>query len=234
MHAETSKASDRIVIGWGWTLCAILVTHFVATTIYVSPHNGLRLSLLPIVAPWIEPVFHQQWTLFAPDPLKSTDYLLVQCLIATGSEPDSPTTTTELVDVSAPLYHHHQGHRLGPTGYILRAQAYPLFLFAGKKSELVEYLLEDHDDSNAQVADLAAKVKAAGEASHTEALARIARIGSVECAHMHPKQIVKKVRVVWKSDTAPPFSKRHRPASEGTAEYSDFDWQDYAEVAPWR
>lgn len=214
---------------------ALLSAHFTMTLIFVSPHNGLRLTTIPYVERWIEPYFYQKWTLFAPEPLKSTDYLLVQCrvrLAVSGGHFD-----TDVVDVSSPLYRAHQADRLGAAGRILRAQAYPLFVFAGKRPELVEYLLQDPPEAqlHPDVAKLVERTQTAEAGARKEATARIARIGSAECDRMFPDahQIVA-THVIWKSLDPPAFSERNSPGATGEANYTDLGWLDYVQVSRWR
>lgn len=231
MKTARSKWEDRIVLGWACTLCVVLTAHFGATALYTAPHSGLTLTTMPIVASWIEPFFQQKWTLFAPEPLKSTDYLHVQCRL---EAPLGGTYTTELFDVSSPLYKYHQRQRWGPVGRVLRAQAYPLFLFAGKRSEIVEYLLQDHSESSPEIQALAAEVRRVADDHRKEALSRVARVGSSECAHAYAGEKVTEVRVVWEARQPPPFSERHRSFSEGPSDNTDFGWHNFVEVTPWR
>lgn len=220
------------VLSWAWLLIALLSFHFCMTLLFVLPHNGLSLTTMPFVERWIEPFFYQKWMLFAPDPLKSTDYLLVECRVRLkgGTHFD-----THQVDVSAPLYRAHQQNRLGSAGRLLRAQIYPLFMVAGKRPELVEYVLSRPPGAevSSEVAKFTKNTERAEASIHKDALKRIARIGSAECDRMHPQHDIVATRVVWRSHTPPTFSKRHEPLSAGESQYTDFGWLDYAEVSLW-
>lgn len=62
MHPRTPA---RLVAALG---VVALAGHFLATAVYLNPLSILGLRWSALAADYLEPLFRQRWSLFAPDP----------------------------------------------------------------------------------------------------------------------------------------------------------------------
>ncbi|MBG6189590.1 hypothetical protein IWX64_000510 [Arthrobacter sp. CAN_A212] len=99
-----------------------LAAHFTFTILHVTPVNPLKVEQERVVNAWVQPLFVQNWQLFAPDPIAHDQGLLVRARLIGGTGP----AETDFVDITTPHLHHptpapaasqpsapaHQLHRL--------------------------------------------------------------------------------------------------------------------------
>lgn len=227
---RSKRAIDGAAIGWTVLLSLVLIGHFFVTAVWVGPSNPLRISMLPLASWYLEPFFSQTWTLFAPDPLRSSDYVYVSCRIDGGTNEPYETNTS---DVSTRFYEAHQKYRLGPAIRLLRAQMRPLTLVAGQKDELTSYILSQRDDPPAELKDLVRDVVAQTESGYAAGVRAFARVASAECARLYPTKRITHVNPSWVLVDPPPFTERHRPIWEGQIKRLDFGWHRFEQVAPY-
>lgn len=82
----------------------VLAAHFTLTILHVAPVNPLKVEQERVVNAWVEPLFVQNWQLFAPDPIAHDQGLLVRARLSGGAGP----TETDFVDITTP--HLQQRH----------------------------------------------------------------------------------------------------------------------------
>jgi len=204
-------------------LLALLIVHFGATAIYLTPANPVKLRLLPAIQSYIEPLFTQKWELFAPDPLVDTRLLLLSCRLPSpgGGDVDTPWS-----DMTTPLLETSYHHRFSFANRIYRAQHASVQLIYQANDPLVDRILALKDDSP----DFHALTSELGH----ERLAQMARgkrllvrTASAECDRLYGVGRTHAVRVRMVQVKAPPFSQRQLPNDAGETKYVDFDWGAY-------
>ena len=69
-----------------WTVAAVAVVvsvafvfHFAAIGFYLLPLNPVKLAWNPLLASYVNPLFYQNWHLFAPDPINSSQSVIGKC-----------------------------------------------------------------------------------------------------------------------------------------------------------
>src|SRR3989337_1611903 len=82
------------------------------TTLYLAPPNPVTAQLLPVIRAIQNPLFAQNWHLFAPDPVKSDFVLTVRC--RTKDE------VSAWQEITAPLLARHHKAPKSPLGRGLR------------------------------------------------------------------------------------------------------------------
>jgi hypothetical protein len=65
----TRRWSRALVSGATVTVIAVALTHLAATFLYNAPANPISVRYANQVRWWMEPLFSQNWRLFAPDPI---------------------------------------------------------------------------------------------------------------------------------------------------------------------
>lgn len=82
--------------------CAVFVVfHLLMTALYLGPTPGPIRSL---ATRYMEPVFKQNWGVFAPDPVSSNVYLLVRGTKSDGSR--TPWFNITQCDIDSAIHHH--------------------------------------------------------------------------------------------------------------------------------
>ena len=100
-------------VAWVSTGLAALVvaTHMTMTFLHVAPVNPMKVEHETAVARWTEPLFDQNWKLFAPDPIAVDQGILVRARLADGTE-------TTFVDIVTPyLVDKHHNLLASRAGY---------------------------------------------------------------------------------------------------------------------
>jgi Family of unknown function (DUF5819) len=77
--------SRALVGGTVVVVCALVAWHLTASFLYNAPRNPVSHALARPVAAWMDPVFAQNWQLFAPNPIsENIDVQARASLSATG------------------------------------------------------------------------------------------------------------------------------------------------------
>lgn len=101
---------------WKWVIFVIPFTwiccHVTATALYLLPVNPLSRIYLPVVHKYMEPIFSQNWHLFAPEPATSSLQFWYRC----GSQPEG---WGEWRDPLHGLIAKHQENRFSHRGKLI-------------------------------------------------------------------------------------------------------------------
>ena len=85
--------------------------HFLVILLYAMPINPVSVRLRGPISHYIEPLFYQNWQLFAPDPLDSERGLLLRVRVREGS---NDIQTTDFFDITSPKIASLHATRLFP------------------------------------------------------------------------------------------------------------------------
>ncbi len=102
-----------------------LVAHVAMTAIYVSPSNPVRLATESFVLPMMNPLFSQNWSFFAPDPLDTDEALLTRCLTPTEASAAraGAIPADGWYDLSTPFWIRFQRNRFTAYDRLIRTQS---------------------------------------------------------------------------------------------------------------
>lgn len=94
-----------------WAVAVIAAIHIVLTMVWVAPSNSIVKEIIPrkTLAVYMEPMFSQSWSVFAPNPMSGTYHLEVRAALAGAGAPE----ITEWVDATAAEY-TFKYHQLAP------------------------------------------------------------------------------------------------------------------------
>ncbi|WP_437586174.1 DUF5819 family protein [Sorangium sp. So ce1000] len=224
-------------------LAAALCFHFAMTLSYLTPQNPLQLRFARLISGYMNPLFQQNWHLFAPDPISDTRLLMVACRLR---EPDGSTTETGWTDITTPYWEGHLENRLGPATRLGRSvtgaarmiyTADPTSLQITKKLEQRRVRAQAGEgapeDPEGHVVDaLRGEVKKEQDAAYQLGKSVLERAGSAHCDSLYGPNRTVAVRMRMAVLRFPRFSRRDLPDSKGDMTYYDLDWAPYQSVAP--
>jgi hypothetical protein len=96
--ASRAGRQGPLVLSVACVLAAVLMLHFTATFLYVTPRNPVRLRFEHWLHAYMSPFFVQGWQMFAPGPFFEDRRLLVRARVRDGS---GHSHVTEFHDVNA-------------------------------------------------------------------------------------------------------------------------------------
>ena len=212
----------RRVLNHPWTMTTVtplvsvvFICHFSMVGLYLLPLNPLKLAYNTQVMGYINPLFTQNWHLFAPNPVDTSMSLVGKCR---GAGVDTPW-----FDVTYGIT-----ERLGPRAFasslssvlhlqLSLARQY-LFGFVELEPLLQELCLDQ------PTVDYCRMQRASTDAVREEAKQALVRLVTDLCVDSDLRAVDSVyVRIV--DLEFPRFSERHLPDTAGTAHYVDIEWQ---------
>ncbi|WP_096437810.1 DUF5819 family protein [Alteribacter populi] len=96
----------------GVFLCTLFVSHFSITLLYNSPSNPVQAKNQPVINTYMNPLFEQNWRLFAPDPVTTTTHFHVKAKLGDRE--------TEWIDLINYMVDKNYQNRFTPYNAMLR------------------------------------------------------------------------------------------------------------------
>ena len=198
--------------------------HFMITAIYVLPLNPVKAKGGLLINSYIQPLFTQNWQLFAPDPLSNNFYIYLQVENKDGSQSD-------WFDLSTTFYKENQKNRLSPNNRLVRLGT-SSFLQTLRVDETVEKLKEKVSEDKLSEDKLnSIENKRGYEEIQQHGIDILYRHASSYVIKLFNEENVQKVRVRVLVEEAIPFSKKRDSNAESLKTYTTFDWEEYRRVA---
>lgn len=94
-------------------IAALFTYHFIVTALYVLPFNPLSYKYNKQIESYMNPLFTQNWQLFAPNPLSQSVYVNVQIKDIEGRE-------SKWIDFTTPLLEANHKNRFSPVNTVVR------------------------------------------------------------------------------------------------------------------
>ena len=193
-----------------------LVVHFTLTILFVLPINPVRLTIEPLLQSTIGTFFSQNWALFAPNPMSSTQTVMVRCL----KHDELPAKGGHLpiegwADISSPLFALAQHHRLSAYERLVRPQQNGVRGYTGNAMEF-QPLSERCAKGDKPICEVLSGVLKERRANASTLLARL---GSVYCREAHPGDPIDSVALRYRDRASVPWSERYH----GTPKITDFE-----------
>lgn len=126
----------RVIAGLG---LALLAAHFLATAIYLNPISVVGLAWHEPTRAYLEPLFRQRWSLFAPDPPLIDRRLDYQCEVDGQPGP--------WLSRSDALLGSHGRWRLGPAASLRRLESAAILATVGSYDPILDQLIAAYEDS---------------------------------------------------------------------------------------
>ncbi len=207
-------------LGWcvrGWSLLWLIV-HFALTVVFVSPANPIKMEYGSLAIATIGEFFPQNWNLFAPMPVNSTQLLLVRCLsddeLPRGEDGKLPIDHWQ--DVSRAHFAQAHQHRISAYERLVRPLQNALrgYLYGGGPE------LRDVSEACAKGDQEACKLRDETTKPRREAaLGKLHRIGSAFCRERYPRRQLSSVAIRFRELASVPWSERR----SGTPKSTDYE-----------
>ena len=194
-----------------------LVVHFALTLLFVSPLNPIKMDHLFLANETIGRYFPQNWGLFAPQPVQSTQSLLVRCLTEEEipARPEDKLPAEGWQDVSLAHFTQAQRHPISAYERLVRPIQNSLRLYMNGTPALAEFAeacLKGDED--------ACKTRAAAMKPLQEMSMRtLRRVSSAFCRERWSHRRFAKVALRLRDRDAVPWSQR----ASGTPKTVDYE-----------
>lgn len=196
----------------------VFMFHFLVIGLYLTPLNPVKLHVNPWIMGYVNPVFAQNWHLFAPDPVDSSLSLIGKCR--------NGAAESEWFDITYGILGELEKRRFGSS---LSAMAFLQLNLSraylhgfSEPEELLRDLCTEQPDAT-YCLERAKAIKA----TRGEALRGIVRLITDFCVRNFSPD-VRDVYARIADLRFPRFSSRLLPDSEGTVSYVNVGWHPAA------
>jgi hypothetical protein len=190
-------------------VAGLALLYCLCASLYALPMSPAKLQFQSFLEEDFAPFFHQNWGLFAPDPINQDDILLVHC----SSDP-ALTTPAEVPDeawedIMSPMWDLARAHRLSPWERLSRTLGYPVRAFQGNSTELTPWALAcvSGDEDACEI------FKRRAETMRAMATIRLTKLGTQYCMAAYPDRPLAKVGLRVRQVHPAPWSKRNGGAA---------------------
>ena len=197
--SKVPRIVARVVAGLS---LGLLAAHFLATAIYLNPVSVVGLAWHEPMRAYLEPLFRQRWSLFAPDPPLIDRRLDYQCEV--DGQPGAWLSRSDA------LLGSHARWRVGPAASLRRLEATAIVATVGSHDPILAELIAANEDSSVEqrqwVEDVVVERIAANMRS-SETAYRLVRAYCRDDLGRDPDRM--RYRIVTRGIT--PYSERHSP-----------------------
>jgi hypothetical protein len=194
--------TQRIFL-WIFTigLCTLLMVHTGLTALYLSPENPLRSRVWDTLYGYMDPLFAQNWRLFAPNPVSQHQNLLAKARVK--DRETGVIRETKWMDITRPIIQNIQTNRLASEGRVTRYMTSAIRSYVydkGEEKKVGKWMLQ--------------------RAVSTALEQRLSSGKEIEEIN---------IRIV--SNTFPRFEQRSKPDNEGIVQFRETGWMPYRTAA---
>lgn len=201
-------------------LCVAFICHFAVTLIYNTPSNPVKAKYNKQISSYIDPVFTQNWRLFAPEPVTRNNKFFVKAEIITNNG----IRTTEWIDIVDYMIKKNQDNRFTPYNHLLRI---PRSAFA---------LRQEQDDTLQEVIKKVNEGKLNKDKykhlidndrnKETEKLSNVLlnRFAEAQLKKAYGSERIIKFKVLLVESEPVPFSKKNQSNFDKKKHYVELDW----------
>ncbi|MEB2300320.1 DUF5819 family protein [Lysinibacillus xylanilyticus] len=189
--------------------------HFALTAIYVLPLNPVQAKESQLINGYMQPLFTQNWQLFAPNPLSNNVYVFLQAQDSNGED-------SEWYDLSSQSYKSNQERRISPNNRLVRIGT-SAFLQTVRKDETLEKLKDKISDEELKALEEERGINEYQEQG-IEMLYSYAR---PYVAKLPSPEDIEKIRVRVLIEEAIPYSNKDNLEAKPEKTHVTFDWKEY-------
>ena len=203
------------------------------TILYIAPINPISLDLNPQISYYMEPLFQQNWRLFAPNPVSEERGLLVRARI---KQADGNILETGFHDFTSPLIQDIHSIRLFPPRRTRLVSS--IFQFLGfrdpiadrLRSRIDEIRIGEFTDENANIRedDFEPLPLTAGEESARFTAIELMRTVGTKAAKDEWGGNIIEIQIRIVVNEFPPFSNRYSGEQVGQLVVQDLEWIEAA------
>lgn len=198
-------------------LIVFLTVHTVLLVFDTGPTNPLSVQVNRYSTYYIDPLFTQNWHLFAPEPLTVNYNLLLQVKLKKGSE----LARGEWIDITSPMKDLNRSNVLTPFNRMLRIGDSLINKYFNGNHEDVVYKLKNKNTDE----KIDEEIKKMEDKVRKKAEEEIFKFASSYAKSLYPERDIDSIKVMIEAVEPVPFSKRNEKNFEPERRYVEFDWQ---------
>ncbi|MFG1666252.1 DUF5819 family protein [Streptomyces sp. Y7] len=201
---------------------ALLGAHFSIAAFSQAPLSPAKIQLHAVISGYLEPYFTQNWSLFAPEPVKDNQGIVARAKCADGS-------VTDFYDVTAPLIKETQSDRFFPSRTVRLVSNGIQQL--NDSDDLLLRLRQNDSETKDGKRDRPIPLTPYEKRQHEEAewsLSRFAltQVNNVCAGGARPTAVQARMYV----EKLPPWSQRNNSAAKSKLDLYDLPWKKAVEL----
>jgi hypothetical protein len=203
-----------------------VIIHFTVILLGVIPPNPITVKHNRLINAYTNPMFTQNWHLFAPDPISNntTTYLQVKYIDKTDD-----IITSEWIDVSTGLVDANKQKYLSPINRLVRVNTGVKSSVAIQDDLTWQYINSEKAQKNEKMEEYEKLLEENTDKYSKKLLQRHAN--SLASKRFKEKEI-KETRIMWVLEESIPFSERNNNNFEPELSSITSDWYSYFYVVP--
>lgn len=200
-------------------------SHMFFTLLYLTPFNPVKAKHSFTVNAYMEPVFSQNWRLFAPNPASTNNKFLVRAELGDGEITEWQDLTTFMIEKNA-------DNRFTPYNRLVRIQrgAFTSLHQTDEVTLKISQKIEEKDLDREEYDHLLENERT--EKQDEYALEALNRYAQSYVRSIYPEADVKRTQIVMQETKAVPFSEKDKEDFEQEVMLHEFEWETFVEVSP--
>ncbi len=213
---------NRRDIGW-WATASVLgvalAFHFGLVLLSLLPLNPLSYSAQDLIAAYIHPLFSQNWSLFAPDPISADNAAYVRGYYHEGAR----ELMTPWIDFTDPMLDRVRLNRFTPLNLMVTVSSKAM------TSLYTETGIIEADASHREA--LMTKWEDPSQRPRGQVVLEVA--GAAALHAQYPALAFERVQLMVSISPVPRFSKRYEPHADEPTDYLVFHPSAFPKVISW-
>lgn len=202
-------------------LCLGFIFHFSITLIYNTPSNPIKAKYNKHINLYMEPIFTQNWRLFAPTPVSTNSQFYVKAKI----QSEQGVSTTGWIDILDYMVEGNQNNRFTPYNRLLRIPrtSYSLRL---EKDDTIQKIISKVNDGKLdkqKYEDLIVNKDNDIQVEMSDKL--LNRFAEAHLKSAYPDSDIIEFKVLLIETSPVPFSKNGVADVKVQKQYIEFDWE---------
>ncbi|MEC3884048.1 DUF5819 family protein [Halobacillus sp. HZG1] len=199
--------------------------HLMFTVLYLTPFNPVKAKYSFAINGYMEPVFSQNWRLFAPNPASTNNKFLVRAEFKGGEKTDWLDLTTFMIE-------KNQDNRFTPYNRLVRIQR-GAFTSLYQTDEVTLKISETIEEKNLDREDYEHMLENERTKKQDEyAMDALNRYAQSYVRSVYPNRDIKKTQIIMQETKAKPFSEKDNKDYEREVNLHKFEWENYTAVSP--
>lgn len=189
-------------------IAALFTYHFIVTALYVLPFNPLSYKYNKQIESYMNPLFTQNWQLFAPNPLSQSVYVNVQIKDIEGRE-------SKWIDFTTPLLEANHKNRFSPVNTVVR-----LGQSAYLQSVHIDPLTEKIATKNIEIEEISPILTD----YQKDGMYILYKLGLHYAEQYFDPSDINEIKIRVIKEESIPFSQRNNPDYQNELKYSEHEW----------
>ncbi|SDC07701.1 DUF5819 family protein [Shouchella lonarensis] len=202
--------------------------HFANTILFNSPLNPVKAKYSQHVFQYMDPLFMQNWRLFAPNPATNNNDFYVRAKLKDGDE----VQVTDWIDLTSHMIERNQANRFTPYNRIVRIQRGAVTMM-GEDDDLLVTLhrkSDQNEEAKQTLNDLENEERMTERQAFADKL--LTRYAQAYLRSLYPEKELVETQIMLLDTKAVPFSKKDDVHFEREQKAYEFTWQPAQKVTP--